>query len=364
MFVVWHYFQPKFCILILEMVLYNNIFCYSDRVRGWNYLNLHCRDNENKPVEWWYIYKPPTDVAPYLELGRNFTYITSGNAGRWQPSDKYITSNSMLQHTLSPIYRPTYVDYLAVAIYEDRKSSDAHGVLMADEVGGVWIGHTVPGLINLDDRHSFPDNERANGHLLMCLSVDLIAINEIASVLYTVAPKFTYVKTPKKMDGLLPRWNFAEPKKPGNLVTKKVNFLTSADSLVVEIIARPPRSGDPLYDNFAASKNLVMDVYSPTSNRHQTSVCNGRYSVRNIETISLKLKDSVLYVSNKTDRSKFAVSTAAPWQELKVLPPQYWTCTSSLDKEEDDDKGGLITCVDDYNIWLTFDNLKIKEPEC
>ncbi|XP_045537042.1 deoxyribonuclease-2-alpha-like [Papilio machaon] len=120
-----------------------------DRVRGWNYLNLHCRDNENRPVGWWYIYKPPSDIAPYLELGRNFTYITSRNAGRWQPSSKYITANSMLQHTLSPIYRPTYTDYLAVAVYEPRSTSEARGVLLADEVGGVWIGHTVPGLIHM-----------------------------------------------------------------------------------------------------------------------------------------------------------------------------------------------------------------------
>lgn len=53
----------------------------------------------------WYIYKPPSDVVPFFEFGRNFTFITPESKGRWQQSRKYITSNSMLQHTLAPIYR-------------------------------------------------------------------------------------------------------------------------------------------------------------------------------------------------------------------------------------------------------------------
>lgn len=74
--------------------------------------------------------------------------------------------------------------------------------------------------------------------------------------------------------------------------------------------------------------------------------------------------ESVQYVSNLTDRARFAVSTAASWQKMKSSPPQYWTCVSNLDKEDMTGKGGLITCVDDYSVWLTFDNFKVKEPEC
>ncbi|KPI92546.1 Deoxyribonuclease-2-alpha [Papilio xuthus] len=316
-------------------------------------------------VQTWYIYKPPSDIAPYLELGRNFTYITSRNAGRWQPSSKYITANSMLQHTLSPIYRPTYTDYLAVAVYEPRSTSQARGVLLADEVGGVWIGHTVPGLIDMrDDRPTFPDSERANGHLLMCLSIDLLAINAIASALQVAAPTFTYVKVPNRMRELLPTWVFENNTNSNEKHTKKVNFLTNSEFLTVEMLAGPPDNEGSLYEEFAASKQLVLDVYSPTDGEYLSSVCAKNFSVRNIETISLKMRESVQYVSYLNDRTRFAVSTAASWQKMKSSPPQYWTCVSNLDKEDTIGKGGLITCVDNYPIWLTFDNFKVKEPEC
>ncbi|CAH2041417.1 unnamed protein product, partial [Iphiclides podalirius] len=334
---------------------------------GWNYLNLHCRDNDNRPVEWWYIYKPPSAVVPFLELGRNFTYITSSETGRWRPSDRYITSNSMLQHTLSPIYRPTYVDYLALIVYESRRNSEALGVLMADERGGVWIGHTIPGLINVNgDRHVFPDEEKSNGHLIMCLSIDLLAVNEIATAIKTVAPKITHFKIPKKIIDLLPMWDFLEPKRKEQkeTKTKRLQILTSEESMRVEILARPPKSRQSLYTNFAASKHIILDVYSQTSAERLSSDCNRNYGVRDIDQISLKMPESVHYVGNGSDKTTFAVSTAAPWQEAGSSPPQYWTCTSNLDNHEKLRKGGLIACVDDYSIWLAFDNLKIKEPVC
>ncbi|CAK1582782.1 unnamed protein product [Parnassius mnemosyne] len=326
-------------------------------------------------VQTWYIYKFPSEVVPFLGMGRNFTYITPNIADQWQNSEKYITSNSMLQHTLSPMYRATYTDYLAFAVYESHPTSAAFGVLMADEMGGVWVGHTVPGLVNLnDERSTFPDVEKTNGHLLMCLSIDLLAVNEIASAVRMVAPKFTYIKIPKRMNDLLPMWNFLEPLKLKKKDKKRFQINTGGNSLPVEILARPPENKQCLYRSFANSKNIVLDVYSQRNSENRTRVCAKDHSTRNIDKISLKLQESVVYVGNKTDYSKFAVSTAANGQlHKKVLcdghlressPPQYWTCISNLDKEDMSGKGGLLTCVNNYKIWFAFDKLKIKEPKC
>lgn len=70
------------------------------------------------------------------------------------------------------------------------------------------------------------------------------------------------------------------------------------------------------------------------------------------------------YINNKTDSMGFAVSTAAKWQRSGNRKPQYWTCTGNIENQPLTAKGGIIACVTHYNVWLTFDNLKIKEPDC
>ncbi|XP_045773633.1 uncharacterized protein LOC123873024 [Maniola jurtina] len=321
-------------------------------------------------VQSWYIYKPPSDVVPFFELGRNFTFITPDSLGRWEVSDKYITSNSMLQHTLAPIFRPTYVDYLAVAIYDKRDGkrsfagSVARGVLMADEVGGVWIYHTVPGLVNMrKDRPSFPDGESANGHVLMCLSLDLEAVNAIVHNLRNIYPRVTYLKIPEKVQHLLPEWNLLEKPLTGKN-SKSLKFETRGNGLLVEVLMQRPGAKQSVYKRFASSKNIVLDVYGQTDSEYLTSICSKKYSVRNIENISLKVPESVMYLRNKRDRMWFAVSTAAHWQTQGTGPRQYWTCISNLDKEDKRGIGGDLVCVENYRVWHTFDNLKVSEPNC
>lgn len=80
--------------------------------------------------------------------------------------------------------------------------------------------------------------------------------------------------------------------------------------------------------------------------------------------ISLKYSEEVHYIMNSTDRTWFAVSTAASWQQKGVGPVQYWTCTSSVDKEDTTGVGALLICMENYAIWRSFDNLKVKEPVC
>ncbi|CAH2262783.1 jg18163 [Pararge aegeria aegeria] len=294
----------------------------------------------------WYIYKPPSDVIPFFELGHNFSFITPDSFGRWEVSEKYITSNSMLQHTLAPIFRPTYADYLAVAIYDKRKGdrnfagSVTRGVLMADELGGVWIYHTVPGLVNLKN-----------------------AVNAVLHSLRNIYPKPTYLRIPEKVQPLLPEWNlFKMPIIGAKPKTK--NFVTRGSSLHVEFLARRPGDKESLYQKFAISKNIVLDVYGQSKSKYLTSICGKKYSVRNIDNISLKLPEKVIYLMNRTDRMWFAVSTAAHWQNLGSGPKQYWACISNLDKEDNSGAGGDLVCVENYRIWHTFDNFKVEEPNC
>ncbi|KAG6441054.1 hypothetical protein O3G_MSEX001554 [Manduca sexta] len=340
-----------------------------DHLEGWNYINLHCRDNDNKPVDWWYIYKPPSDVGVYFESGRNFSFITPDTSGRWQTSDRYITANSMLQYTMSPLFRPTYTDYLGMVAYADKQEdeefpgSSALGVMMADEMGGLWISHSVKGFPDLRrDRPTFPEQEISSGHMLMCMSLDLVTLNEVAASLRTVTPQIVDIKIPPAIQPFLPDWEYMTIDRIPLSSKPPFEFVTRKKSLRAVMMVRSPGDKRCLYKSFARNNGIVLDVYRHDLRRKP--FCDKGYSIRSIDAISLKYPEKVFYIDNRTDRIGFAVSTAAHWQRRSSRSQQYWTCTSNVEGQDKTTKGGLILCVEDYKVWLTFDNLKIKEPEC
>lgn len=43
----------------------------------------------------------------------------------------------------------------------------------------------------------------------------------------------------------------------------------------------------------------------------------------------------------------------------------YWVCVSNLDKEDKrNSPGGMLMCVEDFDIWRAFDNMKIAAASC
>ncbi|KAL0878832.1 hypothetical protein ABMA27_003858 [Loxostege sticticalis] len=341
--------------------------CTSGPILWGNFAHLIDSFYDNR----WYIYKPPTEVIPFHELGRDFEFITSDDAGRWRHAGRHITANSMLQFTLAPMYRPTYTDHMAAVNYEENRGdgleSSAIGLLMADVLGGVWIGHTVPGLIDLTkDRPSFPQNALADGHLLMCLSLDLISLNSMAVLIKQANPRFTRIHIPRLMKAYLPDWNFLDHDDYNkynwqSASVKPLTVATKNKSLKAIMMIRKPGEKLCPYKRFAKNMNIVLDVYGHHGHK---AACYQNFSVRVIDKISLKSVDYVHYVSPLLrDRTAFAVSTAAFWQRTgRSGTDQYWTCVGPSD--DSIGKGGLLMCVDNYEVWQSFDNLKVKEPQC
>lgn len=72
----------------------------------------------------------------------------------------------------------------------------------------------------------------------------------------------------------------------------------------------------------------------------------------------------VYYIDNSSDSMGFAVSTAANWQKTGSSKNQFWTCTGNIEYQHRNSMGGMIVCAAHFRIWLAFDNLKVKEPEC
>lgn len=62
------------------------------------------------------------------------------------------------------------------------------------------------------------------------------------------------------------------------------------------------------------------------------------------------------------DNSRFAVATAAHWQEVG-LEASFWVCFSNVDND-DSATGAMLICIDDYAIWNSMFSFKNSEPRC
>ncbi|XP_026330670.1 deoxyribonuclease-2-alpha-like [Hyposmocoma kahamanoa] len=341
---------------------------------GWEYLNVFCRDNSNAPVDWWYIYKPALGSEPFLQSGSNFSYITSENVGRWEISKRRITSDSMLLNSVSPIFKSKYPEYLAFALYEERLSTDrapgstGQGLLMADETGGVWISHNIPTFPDLGrDRPTFPESASLNGHLASCLSLNLKTLNDIAETLAKTSPHFKTVHVPKAMEPLVKSWSLLPKMSDKYAASGKsqaaINFTTRGKSLNAHFTIRPIGLQNDIIKEFACGQGIILDIYDRSKLPHDCQ--EKKCGIRNFGSISLKFADTtVVYVGNKSDHSRFGVSTAAHWQQRGSSDQQYWVCLSSLDRADVSRRSGTLFCVQHYYIWLSFDHLKVKEPVC
>ncbi|KAJ8719619.1 hypothetical protein PYW08_011794 [Mythimna loreyi] len=342
--------------------------------KGWEFLNLQCRDNGNEPVDWWYIYKPPSNTGPLMENGSNFSFIDPNTDRKWAAAPNDIFSQSMLQYTIAPMFNEDYADYIAIMEYEGKKpakdfaGSASRGLMIANSLGGIWIGHTIPGFPDITGSGpTFPQEELKYGHMIMCLTLDLVTLNALAKSIMQTEPYIKRIFIPHRIEEHVPDWKMfftPLPKTPGTSVrnTKVLHFVTRNKSLRGLMFARSPGDRRCLYKSFANIKQIVMDVYG--HREHDNVYCSKKYSLRNIDSISLKFKDIIYYVNNSSDKASFAVSTAASWQKSGLSKNQYWTCTGNIENQHHKSMGGIVACVTHFRVWLAFDNLKVKEPDC
>ncbi|XP_061718063.1 deoxyribonuclease-2-alpha-like isoform X2 [Cydia pomonella] len=371
--------------------------CYEGYTIMNGYMGQHCRDGD-KPVAWWYIYKPPAGVVH--PSGQNFSFLTPDTEGRWIQALHGITEADMLSKTLMPDYKRSYMDHggRALTIFESRHGapgSSARGVVMADSDGGLLLTHTVPGFPQkFSSLPLFPIEELENGHLLVCVSLDFGALNKVARAIKEVTPNITYSYMPKSLAHLLPEWDFDRPSptlspfrlRPSIYSLIRVNrtstgeiplplkppyYDSNSGPVEMVLVARPPGVKSCIYSSFAARQLVMLNVYGQSRSTFLTTTCSRSFGVRNIDSICFKYEGvdgpsgPIYYVpTNSSDSTWFAVSTAAHWQQRGKGLVQFWVCTTLVDKEDVTGEGGLLLCLQNYNLWLAFDNLKVTEPSC
>ncbi|CAG9100742.1 unnamed protein product [Plutella xylostella] len=359
---------------MLLAFLYYFVFAYlyklvvSGPAQTWEGISISCRDNDDSPVDWWYIYKPPADKLDYTDDGSPFIYVTSRQSDkRWNYPRKTIMGNSLLYNTLAPSYRPTYSAHMASIFFEvpstgRRTNQSMQGFMLADELGGVLVLHTVPGFpTSYTKRTHWPSNELKHGHLFTCLSLSLEDLVYAGATIARLSPTVKYRQMPGKLEPALHSWDFRSKVEPHKIFFSPLSTKGGQQFI---LYLRTPRTIGCLYRTFAKEHEQMMNVYGPGK---PANVCRPRFGIRRIDMICLKEPDSSPFYINQDfneDKISFGVSTAASWQDTLTSKPEYWTCISNLAMSDSSGAPGFMLCTNHYEIWQAFDNLKVAEPKC
>ncbi|XP_049909868.1 plancitoxin-1-like [Epinephelus moara] len=143
-----------------------------------------CRDKNNGIVDWYIIYKAPTQT-PSL-TGLEYLYIDSTGMTKMVPSTPNYKSikdpNGVLANTLRPLFTPirSMPQDFGFISYSDQPPGGhaaqmfghSKGVLMVNKTGtGVWLLHSTPRFpFRRDPTHFWPGTGARNAQTFICVT--------------------------------------------------------------------------------------------------------------------------------------------------------------------------------------------------
>lgn len=197
---------------------------------------LGCRDEAGNLVDWFYLYKLPSDRSSDSQSsssssssssstdqssaeaeaervrGLQYYYATPTSSGRWTLSDRLINqTDSFTGRTLDFIYggrrggRGGNSNNL-VLMYSDQPPMGAmngerghtKGVVVANEINGFWLIHSVPKFPPTleEGRYGYPDTGTVYGQSFLCISLNANQLFEVGKQLQYNEPNFYSTQIP------------------------------------------------------------------------------------------------------------------------------------------------------------------------
>lgn len=295
-----------------------------------------CKDEQNKDVEWSFIYKLPKTArtkksnSRYSPTGDEYVYVDSNtptSTSYWTLSQKSIFEDgNPLANTLAPLVSKTKPKDLAFAVYNDQlptskdlnRTSNGHtkGLIMFDQQTGIWIVHSVPKFPELlhSGQYVFPENARENGQSILCVTFPTSQLETIANHLRLQYPNIYDSYAPDEMLSTHPALSLLLQNKfiksaPWVLISplkdvKKNAFLS---------FAKHGRLDKDVYANVVASSletNLFASTWRNGAGGQLPADCDDKFTVTNVDGVRFALGrgNQSLSYSNTEDHSKWAIS--------------------------------------------------------
>lgn len=172
---------------------------------------LGCRDESGKLVDWFYLYKLPksleeSEAEKHSSSGLSYAYILPSSTEGWTLSERLVNESSSIPGlTLSFIYKKNDDDNL-VMMYNDEPTNSptdgtrghTKGVVVANDISGFWLVHSVPKYPPaLDEGHyNYPETGTHYGQSFLCISFIGDQLNKVGKQLRYNEPHFYSTNVP------------------------------------------------------------------------------------------------------------------------------------------------------------------------
>eukprot|EP00029_Vermamoeba_vermiformis_P013589 TRINITY_DN850_c0_g1_i1.p1 TRINITY_DN850_c0_g1~~TRINITY_DN850_c0_g1_i1.p1 ORF type:complete len:384 (-),score=34.65 TRINITY_DN850_c0_g1_i1:40-1119(-) len=331
-----------------------------------------CRDEfTGAPVDWWITYKFPEE-AKNSESGTSYAYMDANTytSSQWKISTKSLDdSDSALSATLDPFYsNPTgYIMWNDESPDGHKTSSKAHakGLMTLDMNGGFFLRHSIPRFPENPSQggYSFPDNERVYGQTLLCITMNVDQLNQIAGQ-YVINNPYVYASTiPSNVGSAYSYFEqlvSLKTKPTGQTVTNNVTNVFSSGGVLFTDFAKDKAWDQDLYDDLVGPyyrTNLIVESWGRPL---MPSDCSDNYKTMNVKQVTF---DSSISFHETKDHAKWAASPMSSNKHLRSNP--YVTCIGDINRMTSQrNRGGGATCIINSNINAAFNNLATQVDSC
>lgn len=318
---------------------------------------IGCLDSENKPVDWFLVYKTPQDPQSknqFIAQGVGFYYMDS----RHQTATLSYTPINGKDHALYNTLQQIYLNYFVVeyGMYNDEppdmfnkywtrngSSGITKGVYAFDKQTGFWLITSIPKFPPPKNKgYAFNMAAVKDGHMALCLTLNSDRIVELHKLFQVTQPHF--------YDG---KGNNAQITRQPHLNSTLEIVMYTHDNIELKCLAKGTTYEKDLYESMVApslNMNLLVQTYRPDGG--STSQCTP-YQVLNVAKI--KFPDTAVFPSATSDRAKWAVS--------KTLGR--WICVGDHDREASAlSRSGGVLCMVNYPAWKALHYIIGSADKC
>lgn len=152
-----------------------------------SYAGLQCLDDNNNPIDWWFMYKLPDGYRYGYKDSADSSTVSLELASN--PLNR--TTDGALGSTLHQVYEDKtglayvfYNDEPPVGSTPSSNSAHAKGVMASDGTSGFWLIHSVPKFPDLTAvDFTFPSGGEIYGQTFLCLTLPNSEINSLTTQL-------------------------------------------------------------------------------------------------------------------------------------------------------------------------------------
>lgn len=331
---------------------------------------LEVRNQQGKPVDWWFIYKTPEHTGSRNNRGFDFFYFDPV-VGRLELSPVGLDqANQALSHTLTGIFNaPESAGYIVYndehADKEKNSSEKGHckGILAFDKTSdsALFLLHSTPRFPAYGE-FTLPDDEEIYGQTFICVSLpdyrtaNLVAQQMLSQQNPQILRESTRVPSSLQDDEplslLFHGTGISESEEPSTL---RIKSRAGKEFLLV---AKSRKWGEDFWLDLV-SPALKCDLIVESWRRGAVTPWQDSRSKEfdeDLLSLAFKVTPSLTYEWPYTkDHAKWAVALK---NEASSLP---WVCVADLNRMVSQEKrGGASLCFQERGLWQALKNAEEK----